>query len=144
MSSASPLLRGGKRIAACALSLLTIVLWSSNLLYAQDFDWRNILGQDFITPVKDQGNTGMCWAFASTAELEALYKITRNDPTYDPDLSEQQMACAGVGDSVAGGYVISALGYFESTGLVTDAQLPFTGTNSSPNWPLSAGWQNST
>ncbi len=96
---------------------------------------------DFASPVKYQDHTGMCWAFSSVAALESIYKITRNDPSYNPDLSEQQLACAGVGDAVIGGFPGLALSYFSTTGVVTEEELPFTKTNYSPLWPLSSGWQ---
>ena len=69
--------------------------------------------------------------------------ITRNDPSFAPDLSEQNLVCAGgMGDAVNGGLEFMALDYFTSTGIVSEAELPYTAQNTSPNWPLQPGWQN--
>ncbi len=124
-----------------ALPILLAVFLTADLLYGEDFDWRNVGGMNFLTPVKYQDHTGMCWAFSTVGALESMYKITRNDPTYDPDLSEQQLACAGVGDAIYGGVPDIAVAYFQSTGVVTEEELPFTKTNYSPLWPLSPGWE---
>src|SRR5688500_7665272 len=34
------------------------------------FSWRQ---KGMVTPVKDQGNFGTCWAFSNVARLEAMY-----------------------------------------------------------------------
>ena len=61
---------------------------------ASTFDWRTYGGTyGFTTPVEDQGSMGSCWAFGSVAALEAKYKLTRNDPLFSMDLSEQNLIC---------------------------------------------------
>lgn len=43
-----------------------------------NFDWRNRHGQNWMTPVKDQGNTAACTAFAAVGALEALANLYYN------------------------------------------------------------------
>jgi C1A family cysteine protease len=110
----------------------------------EDFDWRSISGAggSFISSVKNQGPAGTCWAFSSTSTFEARLKITRNDPTWTPDLSEQNLVCPGtMGDVVNGGYEYECMDYFTSNGTVLESVLPYTQQNTSPNWPLAYGWQ---
>jgi C1A family cysteine protease len=52
------------------------------------FDWRNVSGNNFVTPVRDQENCGDCWAFAVTAALESKALITFNRPGTNQNLSE--------------------------------------------------------
>ena len=61
-------------------------------------DWRDVEG---ITPIKNQGSCGSCWAFAATAELEAFVKIYYG---VELDLSEQQVvSCNPYGAGCNGG-----------------------------------------
>ncbi|MHB8120317.1 MAG: C1 family peptidase [Methanothrix sp.] len=64
-------------------------------------DWRNYNGRDWTTPVKDQGNCGSCWAFGAIGAVEARTKIARDDPSYIPDFSEQELvSCSDCGGCV--------------------------------------------
>jgi autotransporter-associated beta strand protein len=108
---------------------------------AETLDWRTIGGQSYVTSVKNQGSGGTCWAFGPTAALEAKYMITRNDSAFAPNLSEQNLVCPGTMGTINGGSPTAASNYFVSTGIVSEAELPYTAQNTSPNWPLQAGWE---
>jgi len=109
------------------------------------FDWRDKDGIDWMTPVKDQGGCGSCWAFAAVGATEAKFNIYNNNPNLDLDLSEQQMVsngdvcCTDCGDCTSGGYPSRALNYTKYTGLVDETCFPYTGSNSQCN--LCYNWQ---
>jgi uncharacterized repeat protein (TIGR03803 family) len=62
------------------------------------WDWRQHNG---VTPVKNQGNCGSCWAFSTVGTMEAMILIASGTTT---DLSEQQLvSCNTNGWSCDGG-----------------------------------------
>ncbi len=109
---------------------------------ADDFNWENISGQNWCSPIKDQESTGACWDFATCGALEEKYMLTRNDNTFKPDISEQQMVCDGSCGNDESGYQDKAMSYLTTSGVVSESELPFTYSDTSPNWPLATGWQN--
>lgn len=105
--------------------------------YVPDFDWRTrhsatIKGSPYfqneitgwITPVKDQGNCGSCWAFSAIGAMEAVAKLYRNT-TYNFDLSEQELvSCSGAG-SCSGGSASSALDYISHNRIQDEFSFPY-------------------
>jgi C1A family cysteine protease len=96
------------------------------------FDWRNYNG-NFVTPIRDQGNCGSCWAFATTAALESQQLIINNTPGINLDLSEQILVCCSSSGDCNGGYIDSSSNYIQDTGLPSESCCAYTATNSSCN-----------
>jgi len=92
------------------------------------YDWRD---HNAVTPVKDQGQCGSCWAFSTTEAIESQWFIAGNAMAV---LSEQQIVdCdTGRGDEGCGGgdtptayqYVIAA------GGLETESAYPYLAQDS--------------
>ena len=107
--------------------------------YPTALDWRNN-GGNYVTPIKNQGNCGSCWAFASVAGFESAYLISTKQPGGTFDESEQIMvSCSGAG-SCNGGTTSGASTWLRSTGDAPESYYPYTGTNGSCSAALS-GWQ---
>jgi hypothetical protein len=92
------------------------------------FDWRSNDG-DWTTPIKDQGVCNSCWAFSSLATVETKANINLDDPTYDADLSEQDVISNnGLGSDCDGGDESDALTYMKNTGVVRESCMPYGGS----------------
>ena len=43
------------------------------------YDLRSVNGKNFVTPVRAQGNLGICWAFAAAGSMESHLLVTNNE-----------------------------------------------------------------
>jgi C1A family cysteine protease len=100
-------------------------------------DWRNHDG-NWITSIKDQGDCGSCWAFATTAVLESMVKISKN-LSENIDLSEQMLlSCSKAGNCIEGGYDYLAAEYIKNIGIPRESCYPYTASDAPCN--PSSGW----
>ena len=90
------------------------------------FDWRNFSGQNWMTPVKNQGSCGSCWAFSTVGVVEAVYNIGTNNPNLDLDLSEEYLVsdCLS-GNNCCGGWMSTALTFVRDAGIPDESCLPY-------------------
>ena len=87
-------------------------------------DWRT---KNAVTPIKDQGHCGACWAFSTIVGLEGLHAIKTNNLT---NFSEQNLIdCStnGPNSGCAGGDPEAGYDYIRLVGLEETALYPFTG-----------------
>jgi C1A family cysteine protease len=98
----------------------------------------------YVTPIRDQGDCGSCWAFATTAALESqVLKHTRTAPS-GTNLAEQILvSCSGAGDC-NGGYIDEASNFIETTGLPPETCFPYTATNNKCSGASCPYWQSET
>ena len=85
-------------------------------------DWS---GTDAVTPVKDQGNCGSCWAFSATGAVEGAYFLKHKKQV---SFSEQQLvSCSWAykNSGCFGGLMNQAFEYIHDTGLCSENDYPY-------------------
>jgi C1A family cysteine protease len=84
------------------------------------WDWRD---HDGVTPPKNQGGCGSCWAFAAVGALESTTLI-ESSQLYD--LSEENLKeCNSWNQGCSGGNAWSATNYFTRQGTVSESCDPY-------------------
>ncbi|PAA92785.1 hypothetical protein BOX15_Mlig013103g1, partial [Macrostomum lignano] len=97
-------------------------------LLPDSWDWRQVNGQSYVSPVRNQASCGSCYSFSSTGMLEARLKIlTRNSVNYT--LSEQDVVeCSPYSQGCDGGFPYLIAGkYAEDYGMALEECNPYKG-----------------
>ena len=86
------------------------------------YDWRDY-GR--VSPVKDQGSCGSCWAFATVANLEGLYYAKKG---VMKTFSEQMLVDCDTSDSACnGGLMEYAFTWLKKNCVMLDSDYPYKG-----------------
>ena len=99
-----------------------VSLEESNDISVGDVDWSS---QGAVTPVKNQGQCGSCWAFSATGSLEGLSKIGYGSLE---SFSEQLVDCSGSYGNQAcnGGLMDNAFKFVKDHGIVHEDEYTYT------------------
>ena len=96
----------------------TVILDETNL--AASVDW---VAQGAVTPIKNQGQCGSCWAFSTTGSMEGAHQIKTGNLV---SLSEQQLVdCSWLNMGCNGGMMDRGFSYTKSHPLETEADYPY-------------------
>jgi len=93
---------------------------------AASVDWRT---KGAVTPVKNQGQCGSCWAFSTIGGLEGAWEIGTGTLT---SMSEQQLVdCSKANAGCNGGNMDTATQFEEGVNVATESSYPYTARDGS-------------
>jgi len=97
------------------------------MAFPSTFDWRNLGG---MTPVKNQGGCGSCWAFAAAGALESQVQIYSG---LEENISEQAvLSCNTYGEGCGGGWMSTAYDLWMDYGAVRESCMPYHEVDTDP------------
>ena len=103
----------------------TLKLWQQ---LPSSFDWRNVNGVNYVSPIRDQAECGSCYAFGSMALIEARLRIATNNrlqPVFSP---QDVVSCSAYAQGCEGGFPYLIAGkYAEDFGVVEESCFPYSG-----------------
>lgn len=98
-------------------------------------DWRD---QGAVSPVKNQGQCGSCWAFSTTGAIEGAYFISGGYLEY---FSEQNLVdCDKTCNGCNGGLMIYGFQYAQSNPLMLENAYPYTAKDGTCNYDRTKGF----
>jgi len=100
-------------------------LISSVLSTPISYDWRDVDGVDWTTPIRNQLSCGSCVAFGTIGALEGVIQIELGQQI-DIDLSEAHLFYCGGGSCSSGWTVQKAVRQLEDVGVSLESCFPYT------------------
>ncbi|XP_077229077.1 senescence-specific cysteine protease SAG39-like [Tasmannia lanceolata] len=114
-----------------ALETMSTFTYENFSAVPSSMDWRK---KGAVTPIKDQGQCGSCWAFSAVAAMEGITKLKAGKLI---PLSEQEVVdcdTKGEDQGCEGGLMDDAFKFIQhNKGLTTEANYPFKGVDGTCN-----------
>ncbi len=86
-----------------------------------EFDWRY---KNIVTPIKNQGRCGSCWAHASAASIESVWAMRTGQII---DLSVQDIMNCASSHACKGDIIDNAYNFAIKSGVSQESTLPYRG-----------------
>ena len=99
---------------------------------SSSMDWRDQKGESFVTPIRNQGACGSCYAFASMAMLESRLMIMSKGSVKKVFSPQDVVSCSEYAQGCEGGFPYLIAGkYAEDFGVAEESCFPYLGADTS-------------
>lgn len=94
----------------------------------KNFDWRDVNGVNYVSPVRNQGTCGSCYIFSSLAMHEARIRIATNNSQTVVFSTQEPLSCSEYSQGCEGGFIYLLGGkYGQDFGFIADECYPYQG-----------------
>ncbi|KAK8728870.1 hypothetical protein OTU49_008838, partial [Cherax quadricarinatus] len=109
-------------------------------LLPENFDWRDVDGENYVAAVRDQGGCGSCYTFGSMGQVEARLRIATRNQRQDVFSTQDVVSCSVLSQGCAGGFNYLIAGrYAQDQGVVEEECNPYTGKDDPCSTDMSCG-----
>ena len=99
-------------------------LATTSMTVPDSWDWRNVNGKNWMTPIRNQLSCGSCVAFGTLGAVEAVLQIELNR-TIEHDLSESHLFYCGGGSCSSGWMISNAVRFIKDIGVPDEDCFPY-------------------
>ncbi|KAL7825478.1 hypothetical protein AOLI_G00326850 [Acnodon oligacanthus] len=96
----------------------------------EHWDWRDVNGVSYVSPVRNQASCGSCYSFASMGMLEARIRILTNNSDAPVISPQQVVSCSQYSQGCDGGFPYLIGKYIQDFGIVEEKCFPYTAKDS--------------
>lgn len=97
----------------------------------EEWDWRNVSGINYVSPVRNQGSCGSCYAFSSVGMIEARLRVATKNRTTVVLSPQDVVSCSKYAQGCNGGFPYLIAGkYGQDFGLTPEECDPYQGLDS--------------
>ncbi|XP_042905830.1 dipeptidyl peptidase 1 [Parasteatoda tepidariorum] len=115
-------------------SLRSPKVWPMFQDLPEEFDWRNVSGVNYVSPVRNQGGCGSCYSFSSMGMLEARLRVATNNKDQTIFSPQDIVSCSEYSQGCEGGFPYLIAGkYAQDFGVVPEVCNPYTGKDDKCN-----------
>lgn len=92
------------------------------------WNWRNVNGKNYTTPIQDQGDCGSCVGFGSTATLEVTKMVADQAPQENDVKRSEWDLFNSIGNCAGGSTLEKANSRLQSVGVCAERCYPYNGS----------------
>jgi C1A family cysteine protease len=98
---------------------------------SKNWDWRNVGGNNYVPPVRNQGNCGSCYVFSTMTALESRLRIKTNNKDKTLFSKQYPLSCNFYSEGCDGGYPIFVAKFSKEFELIPEECFEYTETTNS-------------